>query len=56
LEEDNLTSQAFETALGKIKLTGSNFKVFSDLQTGAIFIQRSSTKGKSIMPKISHFL
>lgn len=48
LEEDVITSQAFETALGDKSHQEAIRKFISDPQTRAIFIQRSSTKGKSM--------
>ena len=47
LEEDVVTSQAFETALGDKLHQEAIRKFISDPQTRAIFIQRSSTKGMS---------
>lgn len=46
LEEDVVSSQAFETALGDKAHQEAIRKFISDPQTRAIFIQRSSTKGK----------
>ena len=52
LEEDVVTSQAFETALGDKAHQEAIRKFISDPQTRAIFIQRSSTKGNLILLQI----
>ena len=48
LEEDAVSSPAFEAALGDKAHQESIRKFISDPQTRAIFIQRSSTKGMLI--------
>lgn len=45
LEEDAVTSPAFETALADKSHLEAARRFISDPQTRAIFIQRSSTKG-----------
>ena len=47
-EEDNTSSPALETALADKSHLEAIRKFISDPQTRAIFIQRSSTKGKIV--------
>lgn len=51
LEEDALSSPALETALTEKSHLEAIRKFISDPQTRAIFIQRSSTKGKFMREK-----
>ena len=49
LEEDVVSSQAFETALGDKSHHEAIRKFISDPQTRALIIQRSSTKGSVLL-------